>query len=291
VNAISAESASPDTSVSTSLPLGDLLVSAGHLPRDKVDLVLFKQRHDGLMFGEAAISLGLINEEQLEYALLLQYCPFGIPQKTDGLDPSLHAALNPFGKESEAIRRLRSQLNMRWFKHDKNILAVVGARTGDGCSVIAANLAISFAQLGERTLLIDANMRSPVQHSLFGLGLGTGLSSVLTNRVPIKAALTSIPSLPGLTVMTAGPIPPNPQELLGSVMFNYVTETIPSVFDVVIVDSPALLESADAEVITTMTGGCLLSMRRHHTSCDDLAKVKDFLAPTGVVLVGAVLND
>jgi chain length determinant protein tyrosine kinase EpsG len=290
MNAMSDDSALRKAIAADSQPLGDLLVSAGHLKRDQIDLVLFKQRREGLMFGEAAISLGLISEEQLEHALLQQYCPFGIPQETDGLDASLHAALNPFGHEAEAIRRLRSQLNMCWFGRGENTLAICGARAGDGCSAIAANLAVAFAQLGKRTLLIDANMRRPVQHSLFGVALGTGLSSVLTKRAQINSALRSIPSLPGLTLLTAGPIPPNPQELLGGAMFSYVMETTPSVFDVVIVDTPAVRENADAEVIAMRAGACLLSMQRHHTSCEDLAKVKEFLAPTGVVLLGAVLN-
>jgi chain length determinant protein tyrosine kinase EpsG len=278
-------------SESASAPLGELLVTAGHLSRDQVELVLFNQRREGRMFGEAALTLGLIDEGQLELALVRQYCPFGIPRESDGLDPSLHVALNPFGHEAEAVRRLRSQLNMRWFARGETMLAICGARAGDGCSAVAANLAISFAQLGKRTLLIDANMRRPVQHILFGVGTGTGLSGVLTKRAQITSVLTSIPSLPGLTLITAGPVPPNPQELLGGAIFQQVMESTPTAFDVVLVDTPALRDSADAEVIATKAGGCLLSLRRHRTSWQDIASMQESLAPSGITVVGAVLND
>jgi capsular exopolysaccharide synthesis family protein len=134
-------------------------------------------------------------------------------------------------------------------------------------------------------------MRRPVQHILFGVGAGTGLSGVLTKRAQISSVLTSIPSLPGLTLLTAGPVPPNPQELLGGAIFSQVMESTPAAFDVVIVDTPALRDSADAEVIATKAGGCLLSMRRHRTSREDLAAMQDCLAPSGITVVGAILND
>ena len=290
MNAIPVNSVTGTEAASRNRSLGELLVVSGYLQREKIELVLFKQRRDGLMFGEAAIRLGLISEQQLEHTLLLQFGQFGIPQAAVGLDWSLHTAFNPFGLEAEAIRRLRSQLSLRWFNNERKVLAIVGAHTGDGCSALAANLAISYAQLGERTMLIDANLRRPVQHKLFAIDMGKGLSGVLSHRTAVKDAITTIPAMPGLTLLCAGPTPPNPQELLAGYLFNHVMEVAQQSCDIVIVDTPALLHSADAQIIVAKTGGCILSLWRHRSSLEDIAKVKDLLAPTGVTLLGTVLN-
>jgi len=290
MSAIPVNSVAATDAASRNRSLGELLVISGYLKREKIDLVLFKQRRDGLMFGEAAIRLGLISELQLEHTLLLQFGPFGIPKTAVGLDWSLHTAFNPFGVEAEAIRRLRSQLSLRWFSSDRKVLAIVGAHSGDGCSVLAANLAISYAQLGTRTMLIDANLRRPAQHTLFGVDMGRGLSSVLSHRTAVKDAIITLRAMPGLSLLCAGPTPPNPQELLAGYLFNHVMEVAQQSCDVVIVDTPALLHSADAQLIAARTGGCVLSLWRHRSSLDDIVKVKDLLAPTGVTLLGTVLN-
>ncbi|MGE0114848.1 MAG: polysaccharide biosynthesis tyrosine autokinase [Steroidobacteraceae bacterium] len=271
--------------------IGHLLVEAGHLTHEQVDRVIFTQRKEGLLFGEAAMRLGLIDVQQIQRALLLQYSPFGIPDPDSGLDASLLAALDPFSKQAESIRDLRSQLTLRWFGAGKKILAVVGVNTGDGCSAIAANLAIAFAQLGERTVLMDANLRAPRVHELFGVDHGAGLSAVLASRVSVKDAMTRVPALPGLMLLPAGPRPPNPQELLSGVMFDYILETLPATSDVLIIDTPALLSCADAQLIAAKTGACVMAVRRHKTPVGDIMRAADLLAPAGVTTLGAVLND
>ncbi len=128
----------------------------------------------------------------------------------------------PQSRQTEALRELRSQLILRWFKDGRTTLAVTGGRSGDGCSVIAANLAIVLAQLGERTLLIDANFRNPQQHELFPLRPEAGSTDLLRGRDVYDEALTAVPSLEHLRVLCAGAVPANPQELLSRASFIYV---------------------------------------------------------------------
>jgi receptor protein-tyrosine kinase len=186
---------------------------------------------------------------------------------------------------------LRSQLALRWFDDRRKTLTVAAARAGAGSSVVAANLAIAFAQLGERVLLIDANLRRPVQHTLFGIGAVEGLSGLLAGRSAFRDSLRVVEPFATLAILCAGATPPNPHELLSAVGFSYLIETAPAAFDIVIVDSPPLLEYSDGQLIAARSGGCLLVARRHQTSLTDIEDAKQQLEPTGAAVVGAVLND
>jgi capsular exopolysaccharide synthesis family protein len=149
---------------------------------------------------------------------------------------------------------------------------------------------VSFAQLGKRTLLIDANLRAPRQHELFGLKNTGGLSNVLTGRSAPSAELSAVPPFEHLTVLCAGPTPPNPQELLSRPTFSYLIETAPSSFDVILIDASPLLDYSDALVVSALAAGSLLVTRRDKTRIEDVERVKRQLLPTGAVLVGTVLN-
>jgi protein-tyrosine kinase len=268
--------------------LGRLLLDAGKLTEIDVNRVVVAQRKKNLRFGEAARRLGLVTQEDVAQALALQ---FGFPYVTgeSGLDPSLLAAHQPFGAAAEAIRELRSQLQLRWFNEEHNALAVVSARKRAGCSQLAANLAIAFAQLGERTLLIDANFRRPAQHALFNGPPGIGLSNYLGGRCDVQEVLTPIAPFADLHVIFAGTQPPNPQELLSRDSFRHLLETASANFDAVIVDTPPVLEYADAQIVAAAVGGCLFATRRHKTRVADVASAKARFAPTRAVLLGTAI--
>jgi chain length determinant protein tyrosine kinase EpsG len=207
------------------------------------------------------------------------------------LSPELIAAYRPNSKRAEELRTLRSELVLRWFGRGNAVLAVVEARQGHGCSVLAANLAVTFAQLGERTLLIDADLRAPTQHTLFGLTPTYGLVDFLKGREALDRVPTEVPGFSCLSVMCAGASPPNPQELLGHLSFGYVIETAPAKYDVVIVDAPPILECADAQIIAARAGGVVLATKRHRTGVADATRVKSQLERAGAVLLGAVIDE
>jgi protein-tyrosine kinase len=280
----------PEQATEIGVRIGRRLVEKGKISEEDIQRIVATQRDQGLMFGEAAVGLGLVTDDELQRALSEQFAYPYVEVIGSGLSALLSSAHQPFGQQAEAVRLLRSQLMLRWFNDRKNAIAVTAARGGDGSSVVAANLAICFAQLGERTLLVDANFRAPRQHELFALKNRTGLSTILTGRSKPSDAVVSIAPFKNLSVIPAGPTPPNPQELLGRIAFSYLIETAPTGFDFVIIDTPPILEYADAQIVASIASGCLLVTRRHHTRIADIKLSQAQLAPTGASLVGTVIN-
>ncbi len=272
-------------------PIGQQLVFAGKLTEAEVLRIVDAQISNGLRFGETGMRLGMLTQEDVDRALAKQYGYTYLTGEDSRLSPELYMAFDPFGARSEAIRELRTQLTFRWFNDQFAAIVVTGARRGDGASSIAANLAIAFSQLGERTALIDADMRRPAQHRLFGLNPGEGLSGMLIGRASVKEIFSPLSEFDNLHVACAGAVPPNPQELLGRVNFTYLIESAPAGFDVVIIDTPPLLECADAQVPIARARGCVVSTRLNKTSLADLDRVRSFVQPTGGQIVGTVLNE
>ena len=159
--------------------LGELLQNDGTLTEQDIKAILAAQKASGDRFGEVASRLGLASEQDVRRALARQIeFPVLKPGDSD-LSPELVVAYQPYSKRAEELRTLRSELMLRWFGRNNRILAVVELRSGNGSSTLAANLAVAFSQLGERTLLIDANLRTPSQHMLFGVEPQYGLVDCL----------------------------------------------------------------------------------------------------------------
>jgi chain length determinant protein tyrosine kinase EpsG len=211
------------------------------------------------------------------------------PGESD-LSPELVAAYQPNSRRAEELRTLRSELILRWFGRSNRVLAVIEPRSGSGGNVLAANLAVSFAQLGERTLLIDANLRTPSQHVLFGVEPRYGLVDCIKGGESLENALTRVPGISCLSLLCAGEPPPNPQELLGRVSFGYLMETAPVKFDIVIIDTAPIRECADAQLIASRARGAILSIKRHDTRLADVMRIKAQLESAEVSLLGAVID-
>ena len=167
---------------------------------------------------------------------------------------------------------------------------MVAANSGEGCSHLAANLAVVFSQLGARTLLIDADLRKPRQKTIFNLSEARGLSDILIGRADMSIA-TKIDSLIDLSVLGAGTVPPNPQELLSRKSFSDLLKQSKSFYDVVIVDTAPAGVTSDAQAVAASCGGALLVSRLDKTPLADLANVRDQLIVSNVQIVTAVVND
>lgn len=281
----------PGRTPRTPANIGGLLIESGRLTAQEVERVMRLQQERGLRFGDAAIKLGLVTKFDVEQALSKQFeFPYLIPGQTR-LSGELVAAYAPLDPRIEVFRDLRSDLMLRWFKLDLRLrhLAIVSPGRNEGRSYLAANLAVVFSQLGERTLLIDADMRHPRQHALFSLDNRTGLSTLLSGRAGPEV-IERIAPLQNLSVLTAGPVPPNPQELLARPAFHRFLEELDRQFDVVILDSPAGQESADAQTIASRGCGALLLARRNQTSARAMRSLSAHLAAIGATLMGAVIN-
>ena len=271
--------------------MGAILVDAGRLTELSVEQILSFQQERGGRFGEAGQALGLLTEEDVRFALSVQFdYPYLAPESK--LSHDLVAAYHPNSTQVEELRALRSQLMLRWFSigTGRNGLAVVSAGRKDGRSYLAANLAIVFSQLGERTLLIDADLRTPRQHKLFNLGERAGLSDVIVGRAGLDA-ITAIPGLSSLSVLPSGTIPPNPQELLGRSEFSSLLGALGEDFGVMIIDTPAANSCADAQTVAARAGAALMVARQNTSSIPQLARFTRSLREFGVTLVGSVLND
>jgi protein-tyrosine kinase len=270
--------------------LGELLQDDGTLTEQDIKDILAAQRNCGDRFGEVASRLGLVDEQDVQRALSRQ-ADFPVVIASDSaLSPLLVAAYQPQCARSEELRTLRTELMLRWFGRGNRMLAVIEARAGRGGNLLAANLAVSFAQLGERTLLIDANLRAPSQHALFGFNPDRGLVDFIKGRETLDHSISKVPGVSSLSVMCAGSVPPNPQELLGRVSFGYLMETVPTKYDVVILDTPPMLQCADAQLIAGRARGAVLATQRHDTRVTDVLRVKAQLESAEVSLLGAVID-
>jgi protein-tyrosine kinase len=276
--------------------IGAILVDSGKLTLADAERILRVQKEHGLRFGEAAIQLGLLSSQDIQIALAHphQYDYPYLVKKEHGneISDELIAAYQPFSYQVEILRALRSQLMLRWFtgEPERRTLAITSPGRGDGRSFLAANLAVVFSQLGEHTLLIDADLRNPRQHALFNLDNRSGLSSILSNRAELND-IRRIPSFIDLSVLVAGPQPPNPQELLGRPIFSKLLEELVGEFDVIIIDTSAGSEYADVQTIAVRASGALMVARNNQTSVSGFADLVKAFTNSGVAVVGSVLND
>jgi len=271
--------------------IGKILVDIGKLTKIDVERISRLQKVEGIGFGVAAQKLGLITQSDIRQALSQQFDFPYLQASKSGFSKDLVAAHQPFSPQVEALRGLRSQLNVRFFNDFNKSLAIVSPNAGEGCSNLAANLAVVFSQLGERTILIDANLRDPSQHKLFNLEEQLGLSDILVGRADLDDVITKIEPFPYLTVLGAGTIPPNPQELLSRYAFTDFMEQVASFYDVIIVDTAPAVASSDAQTVAACCNGALLVSRLNKTRTSDLENVRDQLIVTDINIVGAVLND
>ncbi len=274
--------------------IGAILMDAGLLSTEDAERILVVQKQQSLRFGEAAIQMGILKEADIQFALARQFA-YPYLRSTAERKPvsdELVAAYQPFSPQVEQLRALRSQLMLRWFDkmEQRQVLAVVGTEQGEGRSYMAANLAIVFSQLGERTLLIDGNLRSPKQHELFKLDNKLGLSTILAGRSSDESILR-ITDLAGLFVLPAGPIPPNPLELLSRPSFEELLSNAKSNFDVILIDTPSFSLGEDPIIVSLRAGAALVMARSAQTRVASFTNLVQGLMSSGVAVVGSVLND
>lgn len=272
-------------------PIGAILVATGRLRADDKERILRLQEDQGLRFGDAAVRLGLASERDIRYAIARQFDYPYLQRDASRVAPSVVAAHEPFSPQAEALRALRSQLMLRWFDPvvGRKTLAVVSPQAREGRSWMAANLGVVFAQLGLRTLLIDADLRRPALHRLFGVDNRMGLSSLLVGRA-LGEPLRSVPGLRTLAVLPAGIVPPNPQELLARPVFSHLLQEYAIDFDVVIIDTPPGEVCADGVMVGVRADGALMVTRSHTTRMASLRQYAKQLVESGVGLAGSVLN-
>jgi len=273
--------------------IGAIISETRNLSAEQVEQILAHQRNKGIRFGEAAIALGFASTDDVLFALAQQFHYPYAPEERRKASPELVTLNQPFSLQAESFRAIRSQMMMRVFVDGESArpaLAVVSPDSGDGKTYFAANLAVALAQLGGRTLLVDADMRGPRQHEVFNLSNNAGLSGILSGRAESQV-VQQVPGVPSLFVLPVGITPPNPVELVERPAFGLLIRELTSKFDHVIVDTPAMMYGSDATVIAARCGSAIVIARKNESRLGALQDLVAMLSGTPAKLAGVIMNE
>lgn len=243
----------------------------------------------GLCFCDAALRAGIVTEQDVEYARQSTRQLRLVPSERARPGPNLLLARDPFDPRSEKLLALRTELLLR---HDAvaqaNMIALLGPSAGDGRSQLAAELALAFAQLGHPTLLVDADLRRPQLHRLFNADNDDGLSRAILRREP--ARMQSVENMTNLMLLTAGPVPSNPLELLSHDHFARMVREWRQTYAFVIVDTAPVSRYSDGLAVATLIQRVLLVNRVGQTSYTLQREMLRRLMVTRAQIVGSVLS-
>ncbi len=189
----------------------------------------------------------------------------------------------------EAFRRLRTNILTATKQEASQVVLLTSAQRGEGKSTVSANLAVTIAQSGRKVILVDCDMRLPTVHKVFDLPNKRGLTSVLTEEVELDEAIL-YSTFPRLHILTSGPLPPNPTELLGSPQMVALVERMTEEFDFVLLDTPALLSVADAAVLAPIADTIIWVISRAQTRRNDIETVRRQLSNVRAKSVEIVIN-
>ncbi|MDE5053935.1 CpsD/CapB family tyrosine-protein kinase [Niallia taxi] len=214
----------------------------------------------------------------------------GSKQKLLDSKRKLVAKYNPKSPVSEQYRTIRTNILYSSIDEEIRSVMVTSSGPGEGKSTTTANLAVVFAQQGKTVLLVDADLRKPTVHYTFKLTNTVGLTSVLTNQTALMEAVNKTDE-DNLFILSSGPVPPNPSELLGSRAMHYFMEQALEEFDLIIFDTPPVLAVTDAQILGNLCQGSILVVSSGKTEKDSLLKTKDLLEVSNCRVLGVVLNN
>lgn len=212
-------------------------------------------------------------------------------RKTTQSSPvSLVSLIDPSSPVAEQYRTIRTNIQFASSADQRvKTLVVTSSGPSEGKSLTSANLAVVFAQAEQKVLLVDADMRKPTIHKTFQLSNEAGLSTVLSTGVsPEEMAQKT--TVENFSILTSGPKPPNPSELLGSAKMTQIMEEARNLFDIVIFDMPPVVTVTDAQIMSSKADGTLLVVRENWTRKDALNKAKELLALVKARVLGVIYN-
>lgn len=200
------------------------------------------------------------------------------------------SAVLPHSPGAEAYRTLRTSVQFLSLEHHLRTLQMTSPRTAEGKTTTLANLAVALTGAGQRVIVVDADLRRPRMHELFGVENSIGLTSVLIGEVPLSAALQDVPGQAGLRLLASGAKPSNPSELLASKRASEVLASLAELADLVLVDSPPVLPVTDAVALAPRMDATLVVLSAGTTTARDLARALETLGRVAAPVVGTVLN-
>jgi capsular exopolysaccharide synthesis family protein len=247
-----------------------------------------------------AVGLALLTEtladritspEEIEERLsttVLGHVP-SVKEAKGGDRASLVLLDDPVSGAAEAYRTLRTNLRFLSLERPLNAILLTSAVPGEGKTTTATNLAVAFAQAGTRTILLSADLRRPSAHKFFGLPDTVGLVGALNPEVPIDETLQAT-GIKNFRIMSAGGLPPNPTEILGSARFSVLMNSLIEASDTLIIDAPPALGLADASALASKVDGVVFVVDTHLVTRRELSHAADQIRKAGGRIIGAVVN-
>jgi polysaccharide biosynthesis transport protein len=215
-----------------------------------------------------------------------------MPASASGPRVELLSYMQPKSQISEAFRALRTSLLLSQAEHPPQVILVTSALPREGKTTAAVNLAVTLAQLGDRTLLVDSDLRKPGIRRALNLTAGkeAGLSSFLAGVATLDEVTLPHPTISNLSALTTGPVPPSPADLLSSHRMREMVVELRRRFKFVVIDSPPIMAATDAVILSALTDGVLLVVRSGETPKEAFTRTRDLLVGVKCRLLGVVLN-
>jgi capsular exopolysaccharide synthesis family protein len=189
----------------------------------------------------------------------------------------------------EAYRTIRTNIQFSMPKGELRTILITSSGPEEGKSTTTSNLAITMAEAGNKVLLIDADLRKSAIHKIFGIPNLNGLTNVLAEDVDYKELIRPT-EVTGLDILTGGPKPPNPSELLGSQRMKELLESLKDYYDTIMLDTPPVLPVTDAAILASIVDGVVLITAYGHATFDGVARTKAQLESVGAKILGVILN-
>ncbi|MBU3144965.1 CpsD/CapB family tyrosine-protein kinase [Clostridium sp. CF012] len=202
---------------------------------------------------------------------------------------NLIALKNPKSRSAEAFRTLRTNIQFSSLDTELKSILVTSAGSGEGKSTVMANLAITMAESGKRVILIDCDLRKPSIHKKMGVTNSMGLTNVLVQNIKKEECMVES-NVENLFILTSGPIPPNPAELLGTKKMRDFIEDLKNEFDMVLIDAPPVLAVTDAQILSTISDGVIFVASYGEAQKNAMVDAKELIDKVGGKVIGIVFN-
>ena len=269
--------------------IGDILLRMGVLTQTQIDTIAETQSKTGDLFGKVALRKGYIKPQDIQAAIAVQFGYFHTDPTKINIPPKLITITKPFSPEAEQFRMLRTRLVAQSGGAASKLLSISGATDNVGAAYTAANLAVAFAQVNRKVLLIDADLRKPQLAKVFQVKPKFGLTELLNDECSTKQAMCSS-QIRNLTLLTAGARAHNPQELLGLPKFAETVMSSLDHFDSVLIQTPGGHTIADGQFVWALTKSVMMLARRNDTKSRDLVATADLIRECGAHIIGTVLT-